>query len=180
MCRITLRVKQEERMKLISQVIIAVAVAAGLTLGAAASGTAQGKAGGAGAGRVRHTPMGHPSNAAPKAGDRHEPFRGVAKKLGTTPEALESAYQAAKQANPTLTHGQFIAANVLAQNLGSKNPAITTQAILSGLQSGKSIGQTLQSLGLSSQDAHEAQRQADREAKDAEREADNTAKPKTP
>ena len=167
-------------MKPISQLIIVVAVAASLTLGAAAIGTAQGKAGGPPATRVRHTPMGHPSNAAPKPSHPSDTFQGVAKKLGTTPDALESEYQTAKQANPQLKRGQFVAANILAQNLGSKNPAITTQAILSGLQSGKSIGQTLQSLGLSSQEAHDAQRQADRDAKEAERAEDRAEKPKTP
>jgi hypothetical protein len=165
-------------MKPISQTIIAVAVVAGLTLGAAAVGTAQGKPGGHPAARVR--PMGHPStpsNAAPKP----KTFpRGVAAKLGTTPEAMQSAYETAKAANPKLTRGQFIAANMVAQNLSSKNPAITSAALLSGLQSGKSIGQTLQSLGLSSQEAHDAQRQADRDAKAAERAEDSAEKPKTP
>ena len=170
-------------MKAISQVIIAVAVATGLTLGAAGAVTAQGKSGPPAA-RVRHTPAGHQSNAAnaaPKANNKSESFpRGVATKLGTTPEAMESAYLTAKQANPKLTRGQFIAANMVANNLSAKNPAITSQALLSGLQSGKSIGQTLQSLGLSSAEAHEAQRQAARDKKAAESEPDNMAKPKTP
>ncbi len=148
-------------MKSISQIIIAAAVATGLTLAAAGSATAQGKAP---VTPVRHTPMSHPSNpsnAAPQPSSRSESFpRGVATKLGSTPEAMETAYLSAKQANPKLTRGQFIAANMVATNLGSKNPAITTQAILSGLQSGKSIGQTLQGLGLSSKEAHDAQRQA--------------------
>jgi hypothetical protein len=167
-------------MKPISQTIIAVAVVAGLTLGAAAVGTAQGKPGGHPAARVR--PMGHPStpsNAAPKPKSETFP-RGVAAKLGTTPEAMQSAYETAKAANPKLTRGQFIAANMVAQNLSSKNPAITSAALLSGLQSGKSIGQTLQSLGLSSQEAHDAQRQADRDAKAAERAEDSAEKPKAP
>jgi len=154
-------------MKPVSQVIIAVAVATGLTLGAAAIGRAQGKGP---VSHVRHTPMSRPTNApnaAPK-GPKSESFpRGVATKLGSTPEAMESAYLTAKQANPRLTRGQFIAANMVAKNLAAKNPAITTQAILSGLQSGKSIGQTLQGLGLSSQEAHDAWRQADRDAKAA-------------
>jgi len=162
-------------MKPISQVIIAVAVAAGLTLGAAGSGSAQGKP--APASRVRHTPMGHPtSTAQPK--DKMDTFRGVATKLGTTPEALQTAYETAKQANPKLTRGQFVAANMVAANLGSAHPAITTQALLSGLQGGKSIGQTLQSLGLSSKEAHDAQRQAAREAREADRAEDAAEKPK--
>jgi hypothetical protein len=39
------------------------------------------------------------------------------------------------------------------------------------LKSGKSIGQTLQGLGLSAGEAREAQRQADRDAKEAEKQA---------
>ncbi len=155
-------------MKPISQVIIAVAVAAGVTLGTASIATAQGKPAAPPAARVRQ--MGHPSNpsnTAAKAPKTESFPRGVATKLGSTPDAMESAYMTAKQANPKLTRGQFIAANMVANNLGSKNPAITTPALLSGLQSGKSIGQTLQSLGVSSKEAHDAQRQADRDAREA-------------
>jgi len=167
--------------KSISQVIIAVTVAAGLTLGAAGTVTAQGKPASPPAARVRRTPASHPSNPSSKPSNPSNTFRGVASKLGTTPEAMESAYQTALQANPKLTRGHFVAANVLAQNLSSKYPAVTTNAILSGLQSGKSIGQTLQSLGLSAKEARAAQRQADRDAKSARRAAaDSTQKAKTP
>lgn len=103
-------------------------------------------------------------------------FRGVAKKLGTTPDALETEYLAARQANPKLTHGQFVAANMVAHNLSAKNPNITTQAILDGLKSGKSIGQTLQSLGLSAKEAKEAEASAKRDAKRAEQDADKAEK----
>ena len=96
-------------------------------------------------------------------------FRGIASKLNTTPEALETAYKDALAANPKLTRGQFVAANMLAQNLGSSNPSITTQAILDGLKSGKSIGKTLQSLGLSEKDADKAQDEANSEIRRAER-----------
>ncbi len=57
-------------------------------------------------------------------------FRGVAAKLNTTPEALQTAYEQAKAANPKLTRGQFIAANMLGQNLSAKG--ITTDKILAG------------------------------------------------
>jgi len=96
-------------------------------------------------------------------------FRGIAAKLNTTPEALQNAFERAREANPKLSRGNFIAANVLADNLGAKHPNITTPAILSGLQSGKSVGQTLQSLGLSASEAKQARRDADRQAKDAEK-----------
>jgi len=113
---------------------------------------------------------GNPSATAPTA-KAHDSFKGIAAKLGTSPADLETAYLAAKQANPNLKRGQFVAANMLAHNLSEKNPSITTQAILDGLTSGKSIGQTLQGLGLSAPDARQAQRQADRDAKEAEKQA---------
>jgi len=113
---------------------------------------------------------GNPSATAPTA-KAHDSFKGIAAKLGTSPADLETAYLAAKQANPNLKRGQFVAANMLAHNLSEKNPSITSQAILDGLKSGKSIGQTLQGLGLSAPDARQAQRQADRDAKEAEKQA---------
>jgi len=95
-------------------------------------------------------------------------FRGIAAKLNTTPEALEAAFHRARGTNPQLSRGNFVAANVLADNLGATHPNVTTDAILSGLQSGKSVGQTLQSLGLSASDAKQAARAAGRQARDAQ------------
>jgi hypothetical protein len=106
-------------------------------------------------------------------------FRGIAAKLNTTPAALQYAFENARVGNPKLSRGNFIAANVLADNLGAKRPNITTPALLSGLQSGKSLGQTLQSLGLSASEAKQARRTADRQAKDADKrvkDADKRAK----
>jgi hypothetical protein len=156
-------------MKRISILII------GLILGAAVGLHAQAKRQ---APMTRTQPMSHPSNSAkptnssttaPKSNS--DSFKGIAAKLGTTPDALQSAYESAKQANPKLSRGNFVAANMLAHNLSAKNSAITTQAILSGLQSGKSIGQTLQGLGLSAKDAENAERQARRDAAAAQRAA---------
>jgi uncharacterized protein (DUF433 family) len=62
-----------------------------------------------------------------------------------------------------------VAATRLAANLGATNSSITTSAILAGLAAGKSIGQTLQDLGLSKQQAKDAQKRADQEIKDAKR-----------
>jgi hypothetical protein len=120
---------------------------------------------------------GGPKTPAAKPTEETRGFRGIAEKLHTTPQALEASYDAAKTANPDLTHGQFIAANVVAQNLGEKNPAITTAAILDGLKSGKSIGQTLRGLKVSDKEADEAERAADKAAREAERDADKAAKP---
>lgn len=87
-------------------------------------------------------------------------FRAFATKLNTTAPALDSVYKTAETSNRKLTRGQFIEANLLADDLGSKYPAVTEQAILDGLKSGKSMGKTLQSLGLSPKDADKAQSDA--------------------
>lgn len=92
-------------------------------------------------------------------------FHGIAQKLNTTPDALRTQYQAALAANPNLKFGQFVAANVIASNLNATHSNITTAAILTGLQNGKSIGQTLQDLGLSNSDAKAAEKEAKREIK---------------
>lgn len=88
---------------------------------------------------------------------------GLANTLHTTANDLRAGYQTALKANPNLTFGQFVAATRLAQNLGRTHPNITRDAILAGLASGKSIGQTLHSLGLSSSEAKAAKKQAEKE-----------------
>ena len=118
-------------------------------------------------------------NAAAKDSSRAERDRaadlkgfrgaGIAAKLNTTPEALAAAYARARQANPRLNRGQFIAAHMVAANLGRERPNVTSQALLAGLQNGRSIGQTLRSLGLTRSEAKAAMRTADRQRKDAER-----------
>jgi len=105
-------------------------------------------------------------------------FRGIAAKLNTTPEALQTAYEQARATNPKLTRGQFIAANMLGQNLSDKG--ITTDKILAGLASGKSMGKTLQSLGLSDKEAKQAESKADRDVKAADKAADKAAKTAAP
>lgn len=80
-------------------------------------------------------------------------YRGLSNHLGTTPEQMRTAYQSALLANPDLTFGNFVAANVIADNLHSRYPSITSSAILAGLARGDSIGRTLQNLGLSSEQA---------------------------
>ena len=141
-------------------------LASPLLLGISGSASAQGRAGHAQA-AAAHAPAQRTS--ADQAAKAEKGFTAIAEKLNTTPDALKSAYDEARQANPKLTRGQFVAANMLAHNLGSKNSAITTEAILSGVQSGKSIGQTLQGLGLSEKDAEAAERQAKRDAVAAQR-----------
>ena len=106
-------------------------------------------------------------------------FRGIAAKLNTTSEALETQYEAAHTANPKLTHGQFISANVVAHNLGDKYPGVTVQALLDGLKAGKSLGQTLESLKVPTKEANEAVKAADKEIKDAEK-GNSPKEPKKP
>lgn len=99
---------------------------------------------------------------------------GLARKLNTDPATLQAQYNAALSANPDLKFGQFVAANVLASNLGATNPNVTTAAVLSGLQNGTSIGQTLQNLGVSKSDAKKAEKQAKRAMRErADRDRDD-------
>ena len=96
-------------------------------------------------------------------------YRGISRKLGVSPETLRSRYEAALLANPKLTFGQFVAANVIADNLHSRNSAITTSAILAGLQNGDSIGKTLKNLGISGDEADRIKKQAERQIKESKK-----------
>ncbi len=104
-----------------------------------------------------------------QADDELRDHPGMAANLHTTANNLRSGYQAALAANPNLKFGQYVAARRLAGNLGARNPNITTNAILAGLAAGESIGQTLQNLGLSKQEAKDAQRRAEEDIKKAKR-----------
>jgi hypothetical protein len=94
---------------------------------------------------------------------------GMANGMNMSANQLRSGYQAALATNPNLKFGQYVAANRIAKNLGGRNPNITTAAILQGLANGKSIGQTLQGLGLSSNEAKDAEKRADQEIKESKR-----------
>jgi len=87
--------------------------------------------------------------------------------LHTNANDLRSGYQAALATNPNLTFGNYVAATRLGQNLNARFPNITRDAILSGLASGRSLGQTLQDLGLSSDESKQARKQAEAEIKAA-------------
>ena len=89
--------------------------------------------------------------------------------LHTNANSLRSGYQAALLTNPDLKFGHYVSATRLAQNLGSRHPGITRSAILNGLASGRSLGQTLQDLGLSERESSEARKRVDREIKQAKR-----------
>src|SRR6266498_609193 len=94
---------------------------------------------------------------------------GIANTLHVNANELRSGYQAALLVNPNLKFGQYVAATRLGQNLHSRFPNITRDAILAGLASGDSLGRTLQNLGLSSNEASEAKKQAEREMKNAKK-----------
>ena len=92
---------------------------------------------------------------------------GVAKTLHVNANDLRGGYQAALAVNPNLKFGQYVAATRLAQNLGSRFPNVTRANILAGLANGDSLGRTLRNLGLGSQEADAAKKQAEREIKEA-------------
>lgn len=82
-----------------------------------------------------------------KSGDKSKMnrYKGLAKRTGHSPESLWAWYESERTRNPRLTHGQFVAANMIA-----RNPAkgITAQSILEGLRKGDSIGQVLRRRGM--------------------------------
>lgn len=92
---------------------------------------------------------------------------GVAKTLHVNANDLRSGYQAALAANPNLKFGQYVSATRLEQNLHARFPNVTRDAILIGLANGDSLGRTLRNLGLGSDEANAAKKQAEREIKQA-------------
>ena len=100
------------------------------------------------------------------SGNELNRYRGIARKLNTTPENLRSQYESALAANPDLKFGQFVAANMISNNLNSRFPNITSAAILGGLQNGNSIGETLHNLGLGKDEARDIEKQTKREIKE--------------
>ena len=82
---------------------------------------------------------------------------------------LRAGYQTALLTNPDLKFGHYVSATRVSQNLGSRHPNITRDAILGGLASGRSLGQTLQDLGLSDREANDVRRRAERQIKEAKK-----------
>jgi len=96
-------------------------------------------------------------------------YRGLSRKLGITPEEMRARYEAALLANPNLKYGQFVSANVVADNLGGRFPGITATAILAGYQNGDSLGRTLRNLGMTKDQAKITERDAEMKIDDAKR-----------
>jgi len=109
-----------------------------------------------------------PANKPPSDKELNR-YNGISQKLNVSTTDLRTQYETALTANPNLTFGNFVSANVVASNLSAKNPSITTDAILSGMQSGDSLGKTLQKLGLSAADAKAAEKEAKQQIKDSQK-----------
>lgn len=104
-----------------------------------------------------------------RADDDLRDHPGLPRALHTNANDLRAGYQSALNVNPDLTFGNYVAATRLGQNLGSRHPNITRDAILGGLASGRSMGRTLQDLGLSERESKDARNRADDEIKKAKK-----------
>src|SRR5690242_9760313 len=102
-----------------------------------------------------------------KADDDLNDHPGLPRALHTNANDLRAGYQSALATNPDLTFGNYVAATRLGQNLNARFPNVTRDAILSGLASGRSLGQTLQDLGLNSDESKQARKQAEADIKAA-------------
>ena len=102
-----------------------------------------------------------------RADDDLQDHPGLPRALHTNANDLRSGYQAALATNPDLTFGNYVSATRLGQNLNPRFPNITRDSILAGLASGRSLGRTLQDLGLSELEAKDARKRADAEIKAA-------------
>lgn len=104
-----------------------------------------------------------------RADDDLREHPGVPRALKMNANDLRAGYQAALVTNPDLSFGNYVAATRLSQNLGSRHPNITRDAILNGLASGRNMGRTLQDLGLSERESKDARRRVEDEIKQAKK-----------
>ncbi|MBI3644509.1 MAG: hypothetical protein HY233_00865 [Acidobacteriales bacterium] len=88
-------------------------------------------------------------------------FRMLENKTGMTSDQLQQLYASSGAKN----FGQFVSAIVVSKNLG-----LDTNQVLNGLKT-QSLGQTLQSLGVSKDAAKDAIKKANKEVKDAEKQS---------
>ena len=109
------------------------------------------------------------SNNLRRADDDLRSHPNLPRALKTNANDLRGGYQAALAVNPDLTFGNYVSAMRLGQNLNPRFPNVTRDAILNGLNSGRSLGQTLQDLGLKEREAKEARRRVDDEIKAAKK-----------
>jgi hypothetical protein len=92
---------------------------------------------------------------------------GIANALRVNANDLRAGYETALATNPELKFGHYVAATRLEQNLSSRFPNVTRSAILERLADGDSIGEALRDLGLGSNEANAAKKQAERDIKAA-------------
>ena len=166
----------QKEIKMITRLGLVFLLMAGLQVVVSAQGRGRGGGGGSSGGGQRggrsDTGMGSARLQQQNLEDADQELRdhpGMAVKLQTTADELRSGYQAAMTTNPNLKFDQYVEATRLAANQGATNPNITAGAILIGIASHKSIGQTLQDLGLSKEQAKDAQKRTDKEIKEAKR-----------
>lgn len=88
-------------------------------------------------------------------------YRGLSRRLGTTPEEMRAVYQKALASNPNLTYGNFVAAHVIADNMSARFPDVTAGNILGRLANGDSLGETLRNLRLTKEQSKIAMRDAE-------------------
>jgi len=166
----------QKEIKMIARLGLVFLLMAGLQVVVSAQGRGRGAGGGGSGGGPRggrsDTGMGSARLQQQNLEQADQELRdhpGMAANLHTSADELRTGYQAALTTNPNLKFDQYVEATRLAANLGATNPNITTGAILSGIASHKSIGQTLQDLGLSKEQAKDAQKRTDKEIKEAKR-----------
>ncbi|HEX8734338.1 MAG TPA: hypothetical protein VF721_03380 [Pyrinomonadaceae bacterium] len=85
------------------------------------------------------------------SGRQNNRYNGLARQTGMSSASLQKWFEAERLANPNLTFGQFVAANMIARH----HDGVSAQRILDGLQSGDSIGQTLHNAGLNERQVRE-------------------------
>ena len=107
------------------------------------------------------------SNNLRRADDDLRDHPRLPRALHTNANDLRGGYQAALVNNPDLTFGNYVSATRLGQNLNPRFPNVTRDAILNGLNSGRSLGQTLQDLGLNDRESKDARKRAEAEIKAA-------------
>lgn len=94
-------------------------------------------------------------------------YQALAGRLGYgSAQEMRDAYD---RVSGSVRFGQFVAAHMIGQRLGATNSAITTDAILTRLQSGMNLGSALRDLGLASDEARQAEREARRALREAQR-----------
>jgi len=166
----------QKEIKKIARLGLVFLLMAGLQVGVSAQGRGRGGGAGGSGGGPRggrsDTGMGSARLQQQNLEQADQELRdhpGMAVNLHTTADELRTGYQAALTTNPNLKFDQYVVATRLAANLDATNPNITAGGILTGIASHKSIGQTLHDLGLSKEQAKDAQKRTDKEIKEAKR-----------